>query len=116
MKKSIPALSIFFYILAIIFLFFACFYFVDAYQTVDLVLDSGQSTVGITDILGLYITQVAPFVAYSSLLYGVGFIISKVSQGKVIFTEDDEATCDEIVEEEHLESVETEEKEVNEEL
>lgn len=110
MKKPIPALSIFFYILAIIFLFFACFYFVDVYQTVDLVLDSGQSTVGITDILGLYITQVAPFVAYSSLLYGVGFIISKVSQVKVTFTEEDEETFDEVVEE-HLESVETEENE-----
>lgn len=115
MKKPIPALSIFFYILAIIFLFFACFHFVTSYQTVALVLDSGQSTVGITDILGLYITQVAPFVAYSSLLYGVGFIISKVSQVKVTFTEDDEETFDEVVEE-HLESVETEEKEENEEL
>lgn len=115
MKKSTSVLSIFFYALAIIFLMFACFYFVTTYQTVALVLDSGQSTVGMSDIIGLYISQVAPYVAYSSLLYGVGYIISKFSQVYGLFTKKYEDILDDMVEKE-LNNAEAEEYGENEEI
>ena len=90
MKKTIPTLSIFFYVLAVVFLLFACFHFIESYRTVSAVLESSQSTgIEFSDILGLYISQVGPYVAYSSLLYGMGYVIAKLNEPTTIDSEEE---------------------------
>ncbi len=84
MKKTIPTLSIFFYVLAVVFLLFACFHFIESYRTVSAVLESSQTSgIDFSDILGLYISQVGPYVAYSSLLYGMGYVIAKLNESTI---------------------------------
>ncbi len=81
MKKTTPTLSIFFYVLAVVFLLFACFYFIQCYQTISNLIESNQlGNIEFDYILSIYIGQVGPYVAYSSLLYGIGHIIAKLNE------------------------------------
>lgn len=76
-KNKIAKASIVFYVVAVIFLFIAAFLFYMTYETVVAYKQSYTTTM--KDVIGLYLTNVAPYFAYSFILYGIGVILKKFS-------------------------------------
>lgn len=65
--------NLFFYIAAVVFLFFAVFRMIDTYQYIDYMKESTE--VMTSDIISTYIGNVTPSFAYAIICYGIGVIL-----------------------------------------
>lgn len=70
--------SILFYIAAVVFLLIGAFSIYMAYESIQNY--QTQYTLEVKDILNVYFSGAAPFFAYGIISYGIGVVISKVSE------------------------------------
>lgn len=79
MKKEsgVSAISIVFYVVAVIFLGIAVYGIYQGYLTVENY--KLQYTMTLLDIMGIYFTACAQYFAYAFILYGIGTVLTRVS-------------------------------------
>lgn len=85
-KLKICKSSLFFYVVAVFFLFVSFYRLIDTYQYLDYMKESTELI--FSDIINTYFGNVVPFFAYSFICYGIGLILDKFYQFITLLQED----------------------------
>lgn len=109
-KNKVPVLSIVFYVLAVILLAYAIWAATYSIDYVSQAIEQNQLIVeGFEfEIASFYMTNVAQYVVFAAILFGIGWILQKLHSGITIEFEEDE---DEYSDDMWLEEEEAEEGE-----
>lgn len=91
-KNKVPVLSIVFYVLAIILMAYAIWAAVYSFDYISQAVEQNQLIVeGFEfEIVNFYMTNVAQYVVFAAILFGIGWLLQKLESGVVIEFEEDE--------------------------
>lgn len=102
-KNKVPVLSIVFYVLAIILMAYAIWAAVYSFDYISQAVEQNQLIVeGFEfEIVNFYMTNVAQYVVFAAILFGIGWLLQKLESGVVIeFEEDEESYSEDMWDEE----------------
>ncbi len=105
-KNNIPVLSIIFYVLAVILLAYAIWAAVYSIDYVSQAVEQNQLIIeGFEfEIVNFYMTNVAQYVVFAAILFGIGWILQKLESGITIeFEEEEESLSEDMWIEEEVE-------------
>lgn len=105
-KNNIPVLSIIFYVLGVILLAYAIWAAVYSIDYVSQAVEQNQLIIeGFEfEIVNFYMTNVAQYVVFAAILFGIGWILQKLESGITIeFEEEEESLSEDMWIEEEVE-------------
>jgi hypothetical protein len=96
-KNKVPVLSIVFYVLAVLLLAYAIWAATYSINYVSKAIEQNQLIVeGYEfEIASFYMTNIAQYVVFAAILFGIGWILQKLDAGTTIEFEDDEESYSE---------------------
>jgi len=112
-KNKVPVLSIVFYVLAIILMAYAIWAAVYSFDYISQAVEQNQLIVeGFEfEIVNFYMTNVAQYVVFAAILFGIGWLLQKLESGVVIeFEEDEESYSEDMWDEEEEQETAAEEE------
>ena len=111
-KNKVPVLSIIFYVLAILLFAYAIWAAIYSIDSISQAMAQNQLIMeGFEfEIANFFMTNVAQYVVYAAILFGLGWIFQKLESGITIEFEDDEESFDEDMWEEGEKEVSSDEE------
>ena len=91
-EKKIPVISIIFYVLAVVLMAYAIWAAVYSFDYISQAVEQNQLIVeGFEfEIANFYMTNVAQYVVFAAILFGIGWILQKMESGVTAYLEEDE--------------------------